>query len=468
MKAFIWSINSNPDSKLASPAQVASRLIISYYTDFHKELPLMGLRRTNSSEALIRCDDLDSLSWYDRLRQWVRRTTATAKTRQNEFPSNSHFTSIDGVNKALPTLVASISRTGRMSLENEVLPEKRPAKQGSNKKGPKKNVVEPPSNHIWRAPYTTSHVILGQVLHEKPDAQPIEILPASGDVLISKYQIFSTMVPNLPVLMESMRASNPDIEPTVTESVEMRFEPSPLADEGAKAFQAFPMIQMRFGIEEIDYSTRNLTLKDISALADFSTTDVMLPDRPVDIRFLRRKTYRGRLRRLIGPDAPVSKFLEASKLNLIDGIKTPPSLKIPMDSYMCKDKKAWLPRKSDSNIMDVEYMFSGMDIKKRMRFDFNGWTLIYTDITSGKAGGRQREVRLRPTLTTPSADAIDEEEFVKAAFQLTDIVGQVPIGEDTSNMSNIEWQLQGIRKAIDDSPDYFTRIFRPDSRTRRN
>lgn len=445
----IFGVNESPDLHFASPAEIARRLIISYYAHYKNDVPRMGLLLADSSatEALVRYDNLDCLPWYDRLRQWVRRTTAISKASKRNAEVNSVVDETPSSNGG-PLPARDVAVVPSKGTESHIEPS--PTLDEAIEQGPRD---APSGGDIWSENYrTNSDVMLGQVLHEKPNALPIERLHDREKLRTSENQTFSTTVPNLPTLMEYLKMNTGGTPPTVSESVAWQFEPSPLAAQGLKIAAAFPPVEMEFGIDEIDSMTRTLRLEEVKAFVKTTASDVMLPDRPVDLRFQQRTT--SRLINSLEKDAQaeisessaasrILKFLQASELNLVRGIKTPSSLILPMSRHLCNDQRAWRKTKvaASAGAMDVEYVFSGMEIRKTIKCDFGGWTLIYTDISAGKAGGRRREVRLHPV--SSGSKPRSEKDFIRAALELADLVG----GQNPRNheMANIKWHPTVVR-----------------------
>jgi hypothetical protein len=97
---------------------------------------------------------------------------------------------------------------------------------------------------------------------------------------------------------------------------------------------------------------------------------------------------------------------------------------IPIAAHMSNSPGFELlgPGTKDAEMQEVEYLFAGLEIRKTISMDFEGWRLVYTSVEAGKAGGRRGELRLRPTRTVESDDPKleSEEAFLESAFRLAD------------------------------------------------
>ena len=104
-------------------------------------------------------------------------------------------------------------------------------------------------------------------------------------------------------------------------------------------------------------------------------------------------------------------------------MKTRPSLRIPIASHLCKPPGFEIlgTGKKDAKNHDVEYLFAGLEIRKSIAMEFDGWRLLYTSVEAGKAGGRRGELRLCPARVNKDVGEPSEETeaaFLESAFKL--------------------------------------------------
>jgi hypothetical protein len=280
-------------------------------------------------------------------------------------------------------------------------------------------IPQKPSGYIFwdRQTFTTTSAFVGHVLQEVPGTSEIATrLP--GDTAFRR-TIFRPTVINISRLLGAM----PPLNRLPQTSLVMRFIPSPWTSEGSQTLTSLPPIEMRF---TVDRETKELQLKDVIAVVESAASEIMLPDRALDLRFHQRTT--SRLRTLHHHQLPqISGFLKLSQLNLMRGrLETPPGLTLPIATHLCGGDLSQTLFSSPEKSVDAEYIFGGLEYRSTLSFDFEGWNLLYTSVEGGKADGRRAELRLRPrrisydTLQERKSAAVWTEEFVEAAYRLVD------------------------------------------------
>jgi hypothetical protein len=355
---------------------------------------------------------IDGLGWRDRLRHWTRWTAPTARNNPNQDE-------VDETDKGESQLEAIKGDHSKVVPREQQVIETKPDEPQTKTKG----------YVSWARKYhVESSALLGSVLHSHPETpEPPQIEYATTPT--SKVQrAFSTAVPNLSKLLGStstrLRRDNP------RESLIMRFQPNPFSiypanaskAVGATALSAFPSIEMRF---HMDSETKALDLKDIRAIISLENSDLMLPDSAVDIRFQQRIVSRLRVLHYNYP-AGIAEFLKNSVLDVAKGkVETPPKITIPLPSHLCQDPGFELLGKKvdDIQMQNVEYLFTGLEIRKTMVLEFESWRMLYTSIEAGKAGGRRGELRLRPIREKRFGKIDTEEDFVNAAHRIAECLG---------------------------------------------
>lgn len=174
---------------------------------------------------------------------------------------------------------------------------------------------------------------------------------------------------------------------------------------------------MHFSVEP---ETKRVRLQKIEAVVSQVNSDIMLPEHKVDIRF--QQETRSKLSKRQGSYPPsIAEFLRNLKLPGM-GAKSqiPPRLVIPIASHLCSGiGKVTNPYQ----LVNVEYMYAGLESRHTMTLDYDGWLCHYTSVEAGRAGGQRGELKLQP-IRTNSEESIDqrrtEQDFVKAAFGIAD------------------------------------------------
>lgn len=199
------------------------------------------------------------------------------------------------------------------------------------------------------------------------------------------------------------------------------FKPSQTAEAlGGAALSTFPPIDMRFSI---DRATNAFKVSSIVAVAYVNNSDLMLPESPSDIRFQQRSVSALLPAQPSGQYPPgIAEFLRDATLDIGQGNFTAPAkLTIPIAAHLCQGAGSeHLGEVGEDGTRNVEYLFTGLEIRKTVVMAYEGWQLHYTSIEAGGAGGRRGELRLLPVRLGKSARPATEEEFVDAACRLAE------------------------------------------------
>ena len=372
------------------------------------EYQLVSNTATLENGALIKHEVGDTLPWRDRLREWVRWTAPTSK-EANEVRGS--------VGAETVLLSKSVSHQG----------------QG------KKKTTSGVASTYWSSKYfTETSAIMGKVLHSNVDSSQSSPTPLAfgGN---NQLHTFFTQVPNLSRVLSKAQV---DRSGERMDFLVLRFLPNPFFKTtgplegknvnkvpvkrrpvGSQAFSAFPAIEMRFAI---DRKTKDPVLQEVQAVVQESRTDVMLPYNNIDVRFQQRTTSRLDQNSI----ESVREYIQQSDLKMSGSklLQTPPSIRIPIDSHLCRGPGLSLlgevESKGDkipkSNVGEVEYLFAGLEIRSTLSFEYRSWLLRYTSIEAGKAGGRRSELALRPSRDRKPAV---EQDFIKMAYELASEFG---------------------------------------------
>ena len=368
----------------------------------------------------------NGMSWRDRLRHWVRWTSATSKSsashKEPRDTSSQQTTEIPGtVNEVVsedPFPTSSVGLPVSVGLPQNEINQTKP--QGSSK----------PDGYVYwdRKTFTATSAIVGHVLHEVP------AIPEVATELAEDAAAQRTMFHPIAVNISRLFGTVPLLNNSPKTSLVLRFTPSPWTAAGPEIMTSLPPIEMRFAV---DSTTKELNLKDVLAVVESTASDVMIPDRILDLRFQQRTTTR--LRTLHHHQLPqILEFLKASQLNLMRGrLETPPGLTLPIAAHLCTAPESEALQNSVDGSISAEYVFGGLEYRSTLSLDFKGWQLLYTSVESGKADGRRGELSLKPRRviydssdSKKSSDAWTKE-FVEAAYRLVDTLegyDNTPVG----------------------------------------
>jgi hypothetical protein len=332
-----------------------------------------------------------------------------------------------------------------------------------NQTKPQKGSKKPAEYVYWdHKTFTATSAIVGHILHEIP-ATP-EVATKLAEDAIVKRTIFHPTAVNISKLFGVM----PLLNNLATTSLVLRFTPSPWTAAGSEVLTSLPPVEMRFAV---DTQTKELKLRDVLAVVESTASDVMLPDRILDLRFQQRTTTRLRtLRRHQLPQ--ILEFLKESQLNLMRGrLETPPGLTLPIATHLCNASKSEALQNSVNESIYAEYVFGGLEYRSTLALDFEGWQLLYTSVEGGKADGRRGELSLRPRRViddisdSKKSSAAWTEEFVEAAYCLVDtlegydttpgeFLSSSTVTHDTKDLSGI---LYGTAVERNEAFQYFRR-----------
>ncbi len=383
--------------------------------------------------ALITYDLIRGLPWRERLRSWSR---WISPTRHNDLlPVELNL----DPKKSPPNTILTSPAESRENL-----------KPGRTKKA--KPVGQEDETTYWGSDlFTETSVIFGSILHSplQPMSSPVSAKMLAKDTLV---HTFSSHVPNISRLLSKAdtkrdeqfwKSGSPIVRKHVLERLVVHFQPNPFyipstakgeatrGSLGAAALSAFPPIEMLFDIE--DDAVKSAKLKYIQAVTHESMKDLMLPGSAVDLRFQQRTTTRLK-RRYINQ---VEDFLKKCNLNLKGQkrLATPRSIILPISSTICREpglkvldgKASKASSEAGEDIRDVEYLYTGLEIRKTRVFNYKGWVLLYTSCEGGKARGARGELKLR---ARKDAELVSEEDFLQFAYQVARIITEGGEGDD--------------------------------------
>jgi hypothetical protein len=361
--------------------------------------------------AFVNYPNVEGLEWRNRLRQWTRWTVPIQKTAgyQVEPLEPTEFANPGDQDPPSPSTNQGNENSESPNAEQTVAD----PSSGANRERSQ-------GSTYWSDKYfTSSSTLVGHVLHSHANersAQAKKLLDNNNDAL----HAFSTQVPNLTQILASATL----LRPEPIESLILRFLPNPLQPSasdnkpiGPAALNAFPPVEMRF---DIDPDTSKAKFRETRAVVQEERTDLMLPYQAVDLRFLQKTT--SRLRRSFIPQ--IKDFLDKSDLSLMGGqLETPAKILLPISRHLCRDQGFQLllgKQETGQEIAEVEYLFTGLEIRSTIALEFRGWRLLYTSIEAGKADGRRSELSLRPITVWSEKVKKTEKDFIKAGYELAE------------------------------------------------
>lgn len=410
------------------------RLLVTSANFSNRVTNWLGCRETTkkSSGMFVMHTDVEGLGWRDRLRQWTRWTAPIAKRADDMDKPENSIAVLEGPadQKALSPMDNEEPEPVKGATEITHAVEEMQATQTEASSSWGRPETKPEHFVHWKHSYgVESSAVIGSVLHShaNPANASTLALQPSGEV-VEVHRAFSTAVPNLSRILGS--SSTRGIRRKPHRTLIMHFQPNPFSKSpktskplSAAALSTFPPIEMRFSI---DPDTNTFKVRDIQAVVSVNISDLMLPESASDVRFQQRSvsTLMPRRRGATYPPG-ITEFLSNASLDIGNGnFDAPAKLAIPIAAHLCQGAGFELLGEggaaSTTDTRDVEYLFTGLEVRKTVMMDYKGWRLHYTSIEAGKAGGRRGELRLLPVRLGKTARPATEEEFVEAACRLAD------------------------------------------------
>jgi hypothetical protein len=124
-------------------------------------------------------------------------------------------------------------------------------------------------------------------------------------------------------------------------------------------------------------------------------------------------------------------------------------------------KKLRLPARivGTAEDLEVEYMFAGLEMRRSVATEVNGWKLVYTSVEAGQGGGRRAELALEGEKMVDSPGGV--EDFVRTLNNLTVGGGlkwygevEMPVGEQRVyklNEPREEAEEEGLEERAEDA-----------------
>jgi hypothetical protein len=386
---IMWVKNSLPDEddKLEKMGHTIWRLL---YTAHAKPDSTIVVPRAVGGRLDLDTRHEEKLPWMDRQKTWARWVLPVH--REGEDAARP----LEADASSVPALASS--ETKALSVEEELWT-------------PPETSISTTFGHVvFEAPQgiATADEVLASISSDKPAAHTLTsvVPPPSGlaplDALLSEDSSTTTIVLRF--------AAGPDHTTT----------PLFTFDEGVVALnpaaEARFTIELRLDVPETIPEDGILTWDSsprISARAIFETTqsNVVLPDRPVDLRVTRHASST-----LRDPESipALRNFIDASNLDISTGsLRAPATLTIP---------SAKLPLSSAENPKSSTTLeFLGLEVRRAAQFPYQGHNLAYSSIEAGLHGGRRAELSLT---MAPGADEADElarrQRYLDLAVSLAD------------------------------------------------
>lgn len=172
----------------------------------------------------------------------------------------------------------------------------------------------------------------------------------------------------------------------------LKFAPSPWSNPDT--FELFPPLEMTLMVNAFSGEAQNPRLV---AVHSESVADLLMPSRNCDLRFLRRVSVPLNLGisvlDLAGgggiTEKEMARFINESNLNPSSNnkLRASPQIKVSIPPFM-------MQRSPSSPTAEIDYMFTGMEFRRELKFDWEGFYMHHTVVEGGISGGKKTEVKL--------------------------------------------------------------------------
>ena len=161
----------------------------------------------------------------------------------------------------------------------------------------------------------------------------------------------------------------------------IRFSPSPWSNPDD--FEKLPTIELAL---DVSPATGTLSHPHISAISSYITADILMPDAAADIRYVRRATIP-----IKSQTADVDAFLKSSNLDIMGHEVLQPASKATFEI------PAWMINNTNDALgfVDKQYVFTNLEFRSTLHFEWKGLPLLYSEIEAGSTGGKRSEVMIQ-------------------------------------------------------------------------
>ncbi|OBT85795.1 hypothetical protein VE02_06038 [Pseudogymnoascus sp. 03VT05] len=422
-KLGVHGLGRKQGSSLSTSADAARRLLLSSSDVADRTVYRHGFKETDSPAYAIDYEYHHTMSWRNRLRRWARWQTPIEKADSEEALGieEGDKKELDLPSKAEEQGLASQAEHDALGLSMS------PHHKANRLDEEKVRQYELQESNLWNTtPITSTSATVGNVLHQAlPGSGPVDAskpVHFDGKEVMNSRTLFVPSTKNLSRLVSGM---GNDRDTRTSSVLTMKFLPSPWSGETMKQLSKFPTLEMMFSMTST--AENRFKLANMVAITEDICSDVMLPDKALDIRFRQRTSFPF-IAANLEAHPQIAEFLEASQLGQRSNVMTPPELVVPIPDFMSSLKGDKGPASSASTA--VRYMFAGLTYRTQISYDFRDWRLRYSSVNSGKADGRCGELTLLPrhkksseVVAGKSELALNREltiDYIKSAYALVD------------------------------------------------
>ncbi|EKG17286.1 hypothetical protein MPH_05496 [Macrophomina phaseolina MS6] len=299
---------------------------------------------------------------------------------------------------------------------------------------------EYPASKDARSTYWGPHSLVelyasyGNVIHKPPPASST-LTPISLEGLLNHSdkpsRTFLHAIPGFSPLLQYVAAHtkfqrhfNDEKYP---DALLFRFSPAPWDLADASSPEDFPDLGLRLMVGKNGGRARfqglGMTIRE-------RNIDLLLPEKAVDVRFVRREVLW--TRDALARSEDVRNYLAMINMNLGGGgaIRAPAELRLRIPAWAVKNSEKYssLPSVETEHGKEFvkEFIFTAVEHRQMVKFDLPGdkHRISYTSVEAGRVGGRRGELRLRLRKPAKDTEELKDEVqgLVEGAFDVASLI----------------------------------------------
>jgi len=267
---------------------------------------------------------------------------------------------------------------------------------------------------------TDTSAVFGQVVFAQKQAMP-QKSSAPGATQLDR-SLERAFVPFLPPLGTLDLPTNLREEGLWHTTIVIRFVPSPTLSPDL--LESAPNLELRIEADHREIKR----LKDLRAVTDIFTNDVLFPSAAVDTRLVQQRYFVLPGEQIENHATPIIDFLGKANLRPWDGkLITPtfvPKIRLPRRVFSPVDSSndAATPKQQASSgeegFIELDYNLASVEMQRTVTAEYLGLKLRYTSIQAGQRGGERAELSLEAVRITPEElDRLKQEEEARRRAQ---------------------------------------------------
>ncbi|KAJ9155428.1 hypothetical protein NKR23_g1631 [Pleurostoma richardsiae] len=453
-----WIEQDTRDPSHEDVCDIVFRLLLTAHPSKRPNTYLTAVGRDRLGMLVAQYTNKDKMMWKDRMEKWARMLWR----RTPPWADGEDHTVTSGMKDMVLEHDLDVALAMEVAAANEVA-NAPPAEPTNESEASSAATTPPPVNATPSASgnsatwspriHTSTKAIFGHILHPVPGLTAVMQQATMRDLPASPSSS-RVLVPVIPPLKDLTVDVHPSL---ITTRILLRFLPLP---SSAPPHPSAPPLELSLVARAAQHSPRTPPQPPRASVLRAvvgppSVADILLPSGPVDVRAVQtRYAELPWLGRSPPPGTlPLMRFLGRSSLELLSGsLATParlPALGIPRRLLTAPrgnappttedtapasvvDSASSAAESGADELVEVDYVFAGLEVHRTVEGTFLGWKLAYTSIDAGRGGGQRAELSLEavpgmdPERGRKTADLMTTKAFLESVHRLADGQDGVP------------------------------------------